>query len=96
MFRSSIAEWSYQLSCLSAIMAIIYEMDVYPDIAVDLNVLKRKSFVTKLVAVLADFSRRTADGVIALGEDMKARLVARSGSPVCRCTARLPRLDCMR
>jgi len=53
----------------------IWEMDVYPDIAVDLNVLKEKSFLTRLVAGLSDFSRNRADGIIALGEDMKARLV---------------------
>ena len=55
----------------------IWEMDVYPDIAVDLKVLKRKSLVTKIIAALADFSRNRADGIIALGEDMKARLVKR-------------------
>jgi len=55
----------------------IWEMDVYPDIAVDLNVLKEKSVVTKLVGILADFSRNRADGIIVLGEDMKSRLVAR-------------------
>ncbi|HZC24964.1 MAG TPA: glycosyltransferase family 4 protein, partial [Candidatus Binatia bacterium] len=55
----------------------IWEMDVYPDIAVDLNVLKQKSIVTRVVGFLADFPRKRADGIIALGEDMKARLVAR-------------------
>jgi glycosyltransferase involved in cell wall biosynthesis len=53
----------------------IWEMDVYPDIAVDLHVLKQKSLVTRLVGAVADFSRNRADGIIALGEDMKARLV---------------------
>jgi len=55
----------------------IWEMDVYTDIAVDLNVLKEKSLVTKLVGIFADFSRNRADGIIVLGEDMKSRLVAR-------------------
>ena len=55
----------------------IWEMDVYPDIAVDLNVLKEKSLVTKLVGIFADFSRNRADGIIVVGEDMKSRLVAR-------------------
>ena len=55
----------------------IWEMDVYPDIAVDLNVLKRRSIVTRLIGILADIPRNRADGIIALGEDMKARLVAR-------------------
>jgi glycosyltransferase involved in cell wall biosynthesis len=55
----------------------IWEMDLYPDIAVDLNVLKPGSLVTRLIGTVADFSRKRADGIIALGEDMKARLVAR-------------------
>src|SRR5262245_54125586 len=55
----------------------IWEMDVYPDIAVDLNVVQPKSLVTKLVGLLADLSRNKADGVIALGEDMKSRLMKR-------------------
>jgi glycosyltransferase involved in cell wall biosynthesis len=52
-------------------------MDLYPDIAVDLNVMKPRSVVTRLVGTMADFSRKRADGIIALGDDMKARLVAR-------------------
>jgi len=55
----------------------IWEMDVYPDIAVSLNVLKPRSVVTRLIGTVADFSRKRADGIIALGDEMKARLVAR-------------------
>ena len=55
----------------------IWEMDLYPDIAVDLNVLRPRSVVTRLIGAVADFSRRRADGIIVLGDDMKARLVAR-------------------
>ena len=55
----------------------IWEMDVYPDIAVDLKVLQQNSFVTKLVGIFADLSRKRADGIITLGEDMKSRLMAR-------------------
>ena len=55
----------------------IWEMDLYPDIAVELNVMKPRSVVTRLVGAVADFSRKRADGIIALGDDMKARLVAR-------------------
>ena len=54
-----------------------WEMDLYPDIAVDLKVLKPYSLTTRLIGSLADFSRQRADGIIALGEDMKARIVAR-------------------
>ncbi len=55
----------------------IWEMDLYPDIAVDLNVLAEGSILTRLIGTLADFSRNRAEGVIALGDDMKTRLVAR-------------------
>src|SRR6267378_1380232 len=55
----------------------IWEMDLYPDIAIDLNVLKPRSIVTRLIGTLADISRKRADGIIALGDEMKARLVAR-------------------
>jgi len=54
----------------------IWEMDLYPDIAVDLNVLRSRSLVTRIIRIAADFSRKRADGIIALGDDMKARLVA--------------------
>jgi glycosyltransferase involved in cell wall biosynthesis len=39
--------------------------------------MKARSVVTRLVGTVADFSRKRADGIIALGDDMKARLVAR-------------------
>jgi glycosyltransferase involved in cell wall biosynthesis len=55
----------------------IWEMDVYPDIAVDLGFLQSNSIVTAIIGALADWSRRNCDGIIALGDDMKARLVAR-------------------
>ena len=55
----------------------IWEMDVYPDIAVDLGALKPRSMLTCVIGALADWSRRNADGIIVLGEDMKSRLIAR-------------------
>lgn len=55
----------------------IWEMDVYPDVAIDLGVLRSNSILTAIIGALADWSRRNCDGIIALGEDMKARLVAR-------------------
>jgi len=55
----------------------IWEMDLYPDIAVDLGVLGPRSLVTRATGALVDWSRQRADGIIAIGEDMKARLVAR-------------------
>jgi len=55
----------------------VWEMDVYPDIATDLGVFRKGGPADRIVGLLADWSRRRADGIIALGEDMKERLVAR-------------------
>jgi colanic acid biosynthesis glycosyl transferase WcaI len=55
----------------------IWEMDLYPDIAIDLGVFCRSSLVTRIVGAFADYSRRKADGIVALGEDMRERLIAR-------------------
>ena len=55
----------------------IWEMDVYPDVAVSLGYLKAGSLLERGIGLLADFSRRRADGIFALGECMKQRLVAR-------------------
>jgi len=55
----------------------IWEMDLYPDIAVDLDVPHPRSWFTRLMGASFDEARRRADGIIVLGEDMKARLIAR-------------------
>jgi len=59
----------------------IWEMDVYPDVAIDLSYFKAGGAADRLVGALADFSRHRADGVIALGECMKDRLVHRGIRP---------------
>jgi glycosyltransferase involved in cell wall biosynthesis len=55
----------------------IWEMDVYPDVAVDLDHFKAGGALDRVVGILADFSRRHADGIIALGDCMKNRLILR-------------------
>jgi colanic acid biosynthesis glycosyl transferase WcaI len=55
----------------------IWEMDVYPDVAIDLNYFAAGGVADRVTGVLADFSRRRADGIVALGECMKDRLVRR-------------------
>jgi len=54
----------------------IWEMDVYPDIAVDLDVLHPRSWLTRSMGAALDASRRRADGIIALGECMRDRLIS--------------------
>lgn len=59
----------------------IWEMDIYPDVAVDLGYFKPDSLLTRIVGWLADGSRHLADGVIALGECMKQRLIGHGIAP---------------
>ena len=54
----------------------IWEMDVYPDIAVDVGFLSPRSPLTRFFGWVFDFARRRAEGIIALGEEMKDRLIA--------------------
>ncbi|MBZ5618120.1 MAG: glycosyltransferase family 4 protein [Acidobacteriia bacterium] len=55
----------------------IWEMDVYPDVAIDLEVLRARSWFTRALGSSFDKSRRRADGIIALGECMRTRLMRR-------------------
>ncbi len=56
---------------------VIWEMDMYPDVAVDLNYFRRGGVLDRVVGSFADTSRHYADTVIALGECMRDRLIAR-------------------
>ena len=56
---------------------VIWEMDVYPDIATGIGYFRKGGIPERLTGAVLDWARKGADGVIALGEDMKARLVAR-------------------
>lgn len=62
---------------------VIWEMDVYPDIAVALNTFSSDGLLDRAVGVLADLSRHHADLLIALGPCMQERLAAR-GIPIAR------------
>ncbi len=55
----------------------IWEQDIYPDVAIDLHYIKPGGIADRVTGLLADFSRRHADGIIALGECMKQRLIRR-------------------
>ena len=59
---------------------ILWEMDVYPDIAVELGVLRAESWLTRGLGWALDAVRRRAAGVIVLGESMRERLL-RHGVP---------------
>ncbi len=55
----------------------IWEMDLYPDVAVAVGTFAAGSLADRAVGILADFSRRRADANIVLGPCMRDRLEAR-------------------
>ena len=59
----------------------IWEMDVYPDVAVDLGYFKAGGWLDRVTGFLADLSRRRSDGILALGECMRERLIRRGIPP---------------
>jgi glycosyltransferase involved in cell wall biosynthesis len=59
----------------------IWEMDLYPDAAVDLQVLPARSPVTRLIAYMADAPRKRASGIIVLGECMRQREISHGIHP---------------
>ena len=69
------------LQLLRGARHFIWEMDVYPDVAVDLNYFQSGGVLDRVTGLLADFSRRRADGILALGPCMKERLIARGIAP---------------
>jgi glycosyltransferase involved in cell wall biosynthesis len=54
----------------------IWEMDLYPDVAIDLQVLRAGSVASLITGAIADFVRRRANRIIVLGECMRTRLEA--------------------
>jgi glycosyltransferase involved in cell wall biosynthesis len=65
------------LKALRGTRHYIWEMDLFPDALVSLDALKKGSFVERALGFIADFCRRRADGIIALGPCMRRRLIAR-------------------
>lgn len=59
----------------------IWEQDLYPEIAVDLNYLKAGGLTHRLTGLIADAVRRHADGILVLGPCMRDRLIARGVAP---------------
>lgn len=67
-------------ACLNKLFGVkhyIWEMDMYPDVAVDLGVVASTSLFARTIGYLADWGRSHSDRIIALGDCMKNRLIAR-------------------
>jgi len=65
------------LSTLRRTNHVIWEMDVYPDIATDIHYLKPGGLIDRVIGWALDWSRHRANTIIVLGEDMRDRLTAR-------------------
>jgi glycosyltransferase involved in cell wall biosynthesis len=65
---------------LRGVRYYIWEMDLYPEVAIDLGFLRRGSLVTRALEWLAKLARTNAERVIAIGECMRGRLIT-SGVP---------------
>jgi glycosyltransferase involved in cell wall biosynthesis len=65
------------LSTLRRANHVIWEMDVYPDIATDISYLKPGGLLDRVSGGVLDWSRRRASAIIVLGQEMKDRLIAR-------------------
>ncbi len=55
----------------------IWEMDVYPDVAVALGYLPEGGIAQRVIGAVADLARRKSDGILVLGECMRNRLLRR-------------------
>lgn len=55
---------------------VVWEMDVYPDIAIGLRLLSPLTGLLRITAALANMIHRHADAIIVLGECMKIRLIS--------------------
>jgi len=60
---------------LRGVRHVIWEMDMYPDVAVDLGVIQQRAWVTRILGALGNYVRRTADAVIVLGNCMRERML---------------------
>jgi colanic acid biosynthesis glycosyl transferase WcaI len=58
----------------------VWEMDMYPDVAVDLKYIAAGGIVERVVGAVADFSRDRSNGILALGSCMRERLIKRGVS----------------
>jgi glycosyltransferase involved in cell wall biosynthesis len=59
----------------------IWEMDLYPDVAVQLGVMRAQSILTRSLGRLLDGIRHRADIVIVLGECMREKVLAHGVRP---------------
>jgi colanic acid biosynthesis glycosyl transferase WcaI len=60
---------------------VVWEMDVYPEIAVDVGMMKEDALLTRTLMAIAHRSRNYADTVWVLGDCMRDRIVSAGCAP---------------
>ena len=55
----------------------IWEMDLFPEALAGVGWVRESSWIVRFLGWIADWSRRKSDGIIALGECMRRRLISR-------------------
>ncbi|MBV9225855.1 MAG: glycosyltransferase family 4 protein [Acidobacteriaceae bacterium] len=55
----------------------IWEMDVYPDVAIDLQYVPKNGVFDRVIGTIAYLSRKRSDGILVLGACMRDRLLRR-------------------
>lgn len=68
--------WGYVLKRLRGQKLCQIVMDIYPDMAVELGLMKRGSLWMRVLTRLSRFSLRRADQLIAIGRCMKEKLIS--------------------
>jgi glycosyltransferase involved in cell wall biosynthesis len=75
-----VAALGHVLARLRRARSIYWVMDVYPDLAFELGVMRPGSFAGRCFRALSEFTLRRSDAVVALGETMGSRLARVRGS----------------
>jgi putative colanic acid biosynthesis glycosyltransferase WcaI len=60
---------------------VIWEMDMYPEVAIDVGMFQRRSLLTRALMAVAHRSRNYADTVWVLGDCMRTRILDAGCSP---------------
>jgi len=78
-----IASVACMIKSISRCRVIYVVQDLYPDVAVQLGVLKEKSRFTKLLESVSKSTLTRADAIVALGDCMRKR-IEEKGTPTCK------------
>jgi glycosyltransferase involved in cell wall biosynthesis len=74
-----VAPWALLLARARKQRSFVLVHDLYPDLAEAIGVVKAGGFVSRVFDAVNRYCFRRAEGIVALGEDMRARLTSKLG-----------------